>query len=181
MLRENFNKILLELKEELKKDNILAVPRPIRGIVNIGIGKLVTSNPENKDKIIEDALYVLSMVTGQKPKVVSARKSVAGFKLKKGTPVAVLVTLRGKKLLDFIERLLTYALPRSKEFKGITNKLVDNKGNLNLGFRDVNIFPEAFSDKIRYNFGIQITLIGSSKKKEENLRLWSKLGFPMKL
>lgn len=181
MLREEFNQILLELKEELGKKNIFAVPRPVKGVVNIGIGKLVTSNPENKEKIIEDATYVLSMITGQKPKIVRARKSVAGFKLRKKMPVAVLVTLRGKRLIDFIERLLTYALPRSKEFKGIVNKLVDNKGNLNLGFKDANIFPEVISDKIRYNFGIQITLVGSSKKKEENLKLWSKLGFPMKL
>lgn len=181
MLRDEIKKYLEELKEELGKKNILAVPHPQRGIVNIGIGKLVSSNPENRDKIVEDAVYVLSMIAGQKPKVIKARKSVAGFKLRKGMPVAVLVTLRGKKLLDFIERLVTYVLPRSKEFKGITKNFIDNKGNLNLGFREVNMFPEAISDKIRYNFGIQITLIGSSKNREENIRLWSKLGFPIKI
>lgn len=181
MLREEFEKIIEELKEELNKKNKLEVPRPVKGIVNIGIGKLVTTNPENRDKILEDAVYVLSMVTGQKPKVIKARKSVAGFKLRKGMPVAVLVTLRGKKLLDFIERLVNYVLPRSREFKGITKNLLDDKGNLNMGFRDVNMFPEAISDKVRYNFGIQITLVSSSKKKDENIKLWSKLGFPMKV
>jgi large subunit ribosomal protein L5 len=179
MLREDFDKtIIKELMEELGKKNKLAVPRPVVGIVNIGIGKLVTSQPENRDKIVEDATYVLSMVTGQKPKVIKAKKSVAGFKLRKNMPVAVLVTLRGKKLLD---RLVSYVLPRSREFKGITKNLIDNRGNINLGFREINIFPEAISDKIRYNFGIQITLVGSSKKKEENIHLWRKLGFPFKI
>jgi len=182
MLREEFDKtIRKELMEELGEKNILAVPRPLVGIVNIGIGKLVTSQPENKDKIVEDASYVLSMITGQKPRVIRARKSVAGFKLRKNMPVAVLVTLRGKKLIDFIERLVSYALPRSREFKGITKNFIDNKGNLNLGLREVNIFPEAISDKIRYNFGIQITLVGSAKNKEENIKLWKKLGFPFKI
>lgn len=181
MLREEFEKIKQELKKELNKGNILAVPRPIKGIVNIGIGKLVTSNPENKDKIVEDAIYVLSMVTGQKPKVVIAKKSVAGFKLRKKMPVAVMSTLRGVRLLDFIERLVSYTLPRSREFKGITKNLLDNKGNINIGLRDVNVFPEAISDKVRYNFGIQITLVSSSKNREENIKLWSKLGFPIRL
>jgi large subunit ribosomal protein L5 len=141
MLREDFDKtIIKELMEELGKKNKLAVPRPVVGIVNIGIGKLVTSQPENRDKIVEDATYVLSMITGQKPKVIKAKKSVAGFKLRKNMPVAVLVTLRGKKLLDFIERLVSYVLPRSREFKGITKNLIDNKGNINLGFREINIF-----------------------------------------
>ncbi len=181
MLREEFKKIQQELKEELGKENLLAVPRPIRGIAHIGIGKLITSNPENKDKIIEDALYVLSMVTGQKPKIVTAKKSVSGFKLRKKMPVAVMVNLRGIRLLDFIERLVCYVLPRSRDFKGITKNLLDNRGNLNIGLRDVNVFPEAVSDKVRYNFGIQITLVSSSKKKEENIKLWSKLGFPIKI
>lgn len=181
MLREEFEKIKQELKEELNKKNILAVPRPIKGIVHIGIGKLVTSNPENKNKIIEDALYVLSMVTGQKPKIVTAKKSVAGFKLRKKLPIAVMSTLRGKRLLDFIERLVSYALPRAKEFKGITKNLLDNYGNINIGLRDINIFPEAVSDKLRYNFGIQVTLVSSSKNKDENIQLWSKLGFPIKI
>lgn len=181
MLREEFKKIQEELQKELNKKNILAVPKPIKGVVQIGIGKLITSNPENKDKILEDAIYVLSMVTGQKPKVITAKKSVAGFKLRKKMPVAVLVTLRKAYLLDFIERLVSYALPRARDFRGITKNLLDNKGNLNIGLRDINVFPEAVSDKIRYNFGIQITLVSSSKNKEENIKLWSKLGFPIKI
>ncbi len=162
-------------KIDLKK------PRPLKGIVQIGIGKLVTNNPENQQKIVDDASYVLSMITGQKPKVVVAKKSVAGFKLRKGQPVAVLVTLRKKRLYDFIQRLVTYALPRAKDFYGIKENNVDNKGNLNLGFKEATIFPEAISDKIKYTFGLEINLVGSGKNREENLNLWKEWGFPLKL
>ncbi len=160
-------------KQDLKK------PRPIKGIVQIGIGKLITSHPENQQKIIEDGIYVLSMITGQKPKIVTARKSISGFKLRKGTPVALLVTLRKKRLIDFIQRLVTYALPRAKDFYGLKKDNFDNKGNINLGFREINIFPEAIDDKIKYNFGFSINLIGSGKNKEENIKMWSELGFPI--
>jgi large subunit ribosomal protein L5 len=162
-------------KIDLKK------PRPIKGIVQIGIGKLVTSHPEAQEKIIEDGSYVLSMITGQKPKIVTAKKSISGFKVRKGMPVALLVTLRKKRLNDFIQRLLTYALPRAKDFYGLKANNFDNKGNINLGFREVNIFPEAISDKIKYNFGLSINLVGSGKTKEENIQMWKDLGFPIKI
>lgn len=181
-LREDFyKKILPELKRELNLENDLRVPKPIKGIVQIGIGKLITQHPENKDKIIEDASYVLSIITGQKPKLVLARKSIAGLKLRKGMPVSLMVTLRKKRLLDFIERLLTYALPRAKDFKGVYENHLDKKGNLNLGLKESNIFPEAISDKIKYSFGLGINLVASGKTKEENIKLWSILGFPIKL
>lgn len=158
----------------------LKKPRPLKGIVQIGIGKLVTNHPDAQSKIIEDGSYLLSMITGQKPKVVKARKSVAGFKLRKGMPVALVVTLRKKRLFDFIQRLVTYALPRAKDFYGLKDNNFDKKGNINLGFKEVNIFPEAISDKIKYNFGFEINLVGSRKNREENIKLWKELGFPIK-
>jgi large subunit ribosomal protein L5 len=162
-------------KVDLKK------PRPVKGIVQIGIGKLVTYHPEAQEKIIEDGMYVLSMITGQKPKIVTAKKSVSGFKVRKGMPVALLVTLRKKRLLDFIQRLVTYALPRAKDFYGLRENNFDSKGNISLGFREVNIFPEAISDKIKYSFGFEVNLVGSGKTKEENIELWRELGFPIKI
>lgn len=182
MLQKDFyQKILPELKKELNIKNDLEVPRPVVGVIQIGIGKMITQHPENQDKILESAIYALSMITGQKPKIVTSKKAVSGFKLRKGMPVAVLVTLRRKKLLDFIERLIVYALPRAKDFLGLKKNNVDEKGNLNLGFKEINIFPETISDKIKYNFGFSINLIGSGKTKEENLKLWSALGFPLKI
>ncbi|MCS7184129.1 MAG: 50S ribosomal protein L5 [Patescibacteria group bacterium] len=182
MLYEDFNqKIKFELKEELKIKNILAVPKPNAGFVNMGIGKFITNNQENKDKIIEEGIYVISKITGQKPKLITAKKSVSGFKLRKGMPVALLVTLRKKRLFDFIERLITYYLPRSRDFKGIQQNNLDINGNLNLGFKDISIFPESISDKIKHHFGLQVTLVSSSKNKEANIILWQKLGFPIKI
>lgn len=182
MLYEEFNKkIRKELKEELGINNLLAVPIPLKAVLNIGIGKMVVNNPENKDKIIEEASYALSMISGQKPKIVSARKSVSGFKLRKGMPVAVLVTLRKKRLFDFIERLITYVLPRARDFKGIMKNNLDKNGNLNISFRDINIFPETVSDKIKNNFGIQINIVSSAKNLNYNIKMWEKLGFPIKI
>lgn len=162
-------------KQDLKKTI------PTKGIVQIGIGKMVIANPQNQDKIIEDANYVLAAITGQKPKIVRAKKSLAGFKLRKGMPVAVLVTLRKKRLLDFIERLVTYALPRSKDFYGLGKNNFDKKGNLNLGIKEINIFPETISDKIKYNFGFSVHIVGSGKTKDDNIKMWSDLGFPIKI
>ena len=159
----------------------LKKPRPLKGIVQIGIGKLVASHPDQEKKIIEDASYVLSMMTGQKPKIVRAKKSVAGFKLRKGMPVAVLVTLRKKRLYDFIQRLITYAMPRAKDFYGLKKNNFDDKGNINLGFKEANIFPEVISDQVKYSFGFEINLIGSGKTKDENINLWKELGFPIKI
>lgn len=154
---------------------------PLKGIVQIGIAKMVAANPENQQKIIDDASYVLSMVTGQKPVIVKAKKSEAAFKLRKGMPVAVLVTLRKKRLLNFIQRLVTYALPRMKDFYGLRKNNFDIYGNINLGAKEITIFPEAVSDKIKYNFGFEINLVSSSKNKEENINMWRELGFPIKI
>lgn len=162
-------------KIDLKK------PRPLKGIVQIGVGKLIANHPEQENKILEEAIYVLSMITGQKPKIVRAKKAVSGFKLKKGMPVAVLVTLRKKRLYDFLQRLITYALPRARDFYGLKENNLDDKGNINLGFKEVNIFPEAVSDKIKYTFGFEINLVGSGKNREENINLWKELGFPLKV
>lgn len=181
MLREEFDKIKKELKKDLNIKNDLRIPMPKFAVISIGIGKLVTSNPDNKDKIIEEASYVLSMITGQKPKIVKAKKSIAGFKLRKNMPIALLVTLRGKRLLDFIERLVTYILPRVRDFKGIKGNNLDAKGNLNLGIKEYNVFPEAISDKIKEKFGIGITITATGRNREENIKLWEKLGFPIKI
>lgn len=165
----------------MQKDYRLDLRRtyPLRGIIQIGIGKLITQHSDSEKKIVEDASYVLSMITGQKPKIVKAKKSISGFKLRQGMPVAVLVTLRKKRLIDFIQRLLIYALPRSKDFYGLHKNNFDNKGNINLGLKDLNVFPEAVSDKIKYSFGAQINLVGSGKHKEDNIKMWQDLGFPI--
>lgn len=182
MLREEFvQKILPDLKKDLGIVNDLRVPRPEKGIIQIGFGKLITLNPDQKNNIIEEVTEILSKITGQKPKIVTAKKSVSGFRLRKGMPIAALVTLRKKRLLDFIERFISYALPRARDFRGIQKNMLDSKGNLNLGFKDVTIFPEAISDKIKRSYGLQVTLVATGRNFEENVALWKALGFPIKV
>jgi len=174
-----------ELEEKLQKEfnykNKLQLPKIEKVVLNIGIGKLVTSNPTQADKIVEEASWVLSMISGQKPKVVKAKKSVASFKLKKGMPVSVMVTLRRKRMYDFLARLLIYALPRYKDFKGIRKEHFDKEGNLNFGFREVSVFPETISERVHYNFGLGVNVVVKAKNKEEKIKVFELLGFPIKI
>ena len=180
-IKEQFKtEIIKKLQAELKISNALHVPKPQAGYIQIGIGKAIIHAPENKKKLIEDSTWALTQITGQKPKMISAKKSVAGFKLREGQPVALLVTLRKKRLFDFLDRLLTYVLPREKDFRGLEENNFDTIGNINFGLKEIGIFPEAISDKIKVNFGVQITVTGSGKTKDENLLLWEYLGFPIK-
>lgn len=182
MLREEFDqKILPKLKKELHLQNDLRVPKPEKGLVQIGFGKLITQQPDQKETIINEVTEILAKITGQKPKIIPAKKSVSGFHLRKGMPISALVTLRKKRLLDFIERFIFYALPRARDFKGVQKKMFDQKGNLNFGFKDATIFPEAVSDKIKRQYGLQVTLVGTGRNFKENIALWKVLGFPMKI
>jgi ribosomal protein L5 len=163
--------------QKIKKgDTVLVVKGKDKGKK----GKVIKVIPKEARIIVEGVNLVKKHLkpkrVGEKGKIVS----VAGFKLRKGMPVALLVTLRKKRLLDFIERLLTYALPRAKDFKGLTSKNFDAKGNINLGLKEANVFPETISDKIKYSFGFEVNLVASGKTKEENLKLWEVLGFPIK-
>lgn len=179
-IQEQFEtEVAKKLQGELKISNALRAPKPTAAYIQIGIGKAIIHSPENKKKILEDSTWALTQVTGQKPKLIVAKKSVAGFKLREGQPVALLVTLRKKRLFDFLDRLLTYVLPREKDFRGLGENNFDKVGNINFGLKEIGIFPEAISDKIKVNFGLQITVTGSGKTKDQNLLLWEYLGFPM--
>lgn len=170
-----------KLKEVFPNRNRLSLPKIDKIVLTIGIGKLVTNNPTQTEKIVEDAMYVLSMIAGQKPKLIKAKKSVSSFKLKKGMPVSVMVTLRRQKMYDFLARLLIYALPRYKDFKGIRQEHFDKAGNLNFGFSEASVFPEAISDKVKFNFGLGVNIVVKAKNKDERLKVFELLGFPLRL
>jgi len=179
-LRDQWQKeIRSKLGKELGLSNALQTPRPLVGYVQIGVGKMIAQRPEAKDSILEQATQALQVITGRKPKIIPAKNAIAGFRVREGQPVALLVTLRKQALLEFIDRFLAYALPRAKEFKGLQERNFDKAGNLNLGLRELNVFPEAVSDKIKVNFGIQVTLVGSGVSREDNIALWKHLGFPL--
>lgn len=161
--------------------NPMAVPRIKKVVLNSCFGKEVSNKTgQEREKIIQNVVQDLLAISGQKPKVVRAKKSIAGFKLRGGVQIAAAVTLRKNKMYDFLERLIYLALPRSRDFKGLESKSIDKKGNLTVGFREHIAFPEVVTEKEKTIFGFEVTITTNAKNKEEGLRLFKMLGFPMK-
>lgn len=168
-----------EGKQKIAKDlgikNIMAVPKLIKVVINVGLGEATTNK-----KIIEIVLKQLASITGQRPITTVARKDISSFKLRKGDPIGLKVTLRSRKMYDFIEKLTKIVLPRIRDFRGVSEKGFDSYGNYTLGLAEQIVFPEADMsqmDKIR---GLEITLVTSSKNKDYSKKLMEVLGFPFK-
>ncbi len=163
-----------KLQEELKQSNPHALPRIRAVVVGVGTGKHRTEG-----KFVEDATQGLTVLTGQKPAPRSARKSIAGFKVREGQPVGLVVTLRGARMEDFLARLLWVALPRVRDFRGIPLRSIDARGNLTIGFRDASAFPEVDPAKIETVFGLQVTIVTNARAHDEGRALFRALGFPL--
>ncbi|GIW63995.1 MAG: 50S ribosomal protein L5 [Patescibacteria group bacterium] len=161
-----------QLKNELKLDNIFRVPVLKKIVINVGVGEAVT----NKNAITA-VIEQLTKITGQKPIVTKAKKAEAGFKIRKGFPIGVKVTLRNQKMYDFLEKLVKIVIPRVKDFRGIKLSSVDSAGNLNLGFTEQLIFPELDFDSIDKIRGLQVTLVVDSEKRDWAIEFYKKLGF----
>ena len=181
-LQEKYKKeVISAMKEKFGYKNDMAVPKIEKVIINTCFGKAITGKTsQERDKIQTLILEDLALISGQKPKLVSAKKSVAGFKLRQGMKVAAMVTLRGNRMYDFLERLIYLTLPRSRDFKGLNTKSVDGTGNLNIGFREHIDFPEIFTEREKTIFGLEVTVATNAKNKEEGLELYKLLGFPIK-
>lgn len=161
--------------------NAMAVPKIEKVIINSGFGKMITEKTSDEQKKICDAiLNDLSLITGQKPNLTRAKKSISGFKIREGISIGARVTLRGKKMVDFLERLVYVALPRSRDFRGIDQKSFDKKGNLSIGIKEHICFPEVSPEKVRNIFGFEVTIVTTAKKREEGIELFKLLGFPVK-
>ncbi|MCC6934170.1 MAG: 50S ribosomal protein L5 [Candidatus Yanofskybacteria bacterium] len=175
-LHDNYTKkVLPALRKEFGIANIMAVPRVTKIAVNVGVGRMA------KDAgAIERVERDLAALTGQKPSRRLAKQSIASFKLRQGTPVGVAVTLRGRRMWDFLERLITIALPLSKDFRGIDPKHFDREGNLNIGIKEHSIFPEVNVENVRDIFSMQVTITTSAKNREQGVALLTMLGFPLK-
>jgi large subunit ribosomal protein L5 len=158
---------------KMKKESILAKPRVLKVVVNTGI-KEAAKDEGLLVKISEE----LAKITGQKPKICRAKKSIAGFKLTKGDPIGLKVTLRGKRMMDFLKKLFLIVLPRVKDFRGLSPKGFDGRGNYTLGIREHSIFPEIDFSKTERNFGLEITLVTNAKTDEEAKSLLESLGAP---
>lgn len=171
------NKYKSEIVENLKKNykSVMQVPKLVKISLNQGVGNAV-----NDKKLIEAAQQEMTLITGQKAVLTKSRKDISNFKLRKGMPVGVMVTLRGDRMYEFLERLVTSALPRVRDFQGISNKGFDGRGNYTLGIKEQIAFPEISIDKVLKVTGMDITFVTNTDSDEEALILLTELGLPFK-
>ncbi|MEO8424143.1 MAG: 50S ribosomal protein L5 [Actinomycetota bacterium] len=165
--------LIPRLMEELALTNVMQVPRFEKVVLNMGVGDAVKDG-----RMLEAALADLQVITGQKPVVTKARKSIAGFKLREGMPIGAKVTLRGDRMWEFLDRLVTLALPRIRDFRGLDPNAFDGHGNYTLGVTEQLIFPEVDYDKVLQVRGMDITVVTTAKSDDEGRALLMSLGFP---
>lgn len=156
--------------------NTMAAPRLVKIVVSSGTGSGMKKDRE-KNNVVADRL---ARITGQKTSLRVAKQSVASFKIREGDPVGVTVTLRGARMLNFMDKLIHVALPRTKDFRGLDKKAVDSMGNMTLGIKEHTIFPEAADEDLRDVFGLAITMVSTAKTKEEAIAFFEHLGVPFK-
>lgn len=175
-LKEKYKEeVVPQLKETFKYKNIFQVPRLEKIVLNMGLGEAIR-NP----KIVESAVTELGLIAGQKPVVTRAKKPIANFKLRAGLPIGCMVTLRHEKMYEFLERLMNIALPRVRDFRGVSPKAFDGRGNYSLGISEHIIFPEIDYDKTDSIKGLNITIVTSAKRDEESREFLKLMGMPFK-
>ncbi len=167
--------ILPALRSEFEIANVMQVPGLTKIVVNMGVGEAARDS-----KLIEGAIRDLTAITGQKPAVTKARKSIAQFKLREGMPIGTHVTLRGDRMWEFLDRLLALALPRIRDFRGLSPKQFDGKGNYTFGLTEQVMFHEIDQDKVDRQRGMDITIVTSATNDEQGRALLKQLGFPFK-
>lgn len=170
-----------QMMEKFGYKNRMAVPKIEKAIINIGFGKLISGKTaEEQKKIRETISEDLKLISGQKPILRKAKESISVFKTRKGLPIGMMVTLRRKRMYDFLERLIHIALPRSRDFQGIDPKSFDKKGNLTVGLKEQISFPEILPEKARNIFGLEITVVVTARSQREGIELLKLIGFPIK-
>jgi large subunit ribosomal protein L5 len=175
-LRQKFEKeVRPVLMKELELDNPMAVPRLHKVVVNMGVGEATQNS-----KLLDPAALELGQITGQKPVVTKAKKSIAAFKVREGMPIGVMVTLRGDRMFEFLDRLMNVALPRVRDFRGVSTKSFDGRGNYTLGLRDQLVFPEIDYSKIEKTKGMNITVVTTARTDEQARALLKHLGMPFR-
>ncbi|WP_457568677.1 50S ribosomal protein L5 [Desulfurobacterium sp.] len=175
-LKEKYKKeIIPALKKKFNYKNIMEIPKIEKIVVNMGVGEAVQNI-----KALENAMRDLELITGQKPSVRRAKRSEAGFKLRQGMPIGAKVTLRGDRMYDFLDRLISIALPRVRDFKGLSPRSFDGRGNYNFGLTEQVVFPEIDYDKVDAIRGMNITIVTTAKTDEEAKALLEAFGFPFR-
>jgi large subunit ribosomal protein L5 len=163
------------LKDELGLGNIMQVPRPVKVVVNMGIGEAT-----REARLLDGAVRDLAQITGQKPLVTKAKKSIAGFKVREGQSIGAKVTLRGDRMWEFLDRLVSVVLPRIRDFRGLNPRTFDGHGNFTFGLTEQLVFPEVDYDKIEKVRGMDITVVTSAETDDQGRALLSALGFPFR-
>ena len=167
------DEIVPALMREFEYGNVMQAPSVQKVVLNIGLGE-ATQNA----KVLDSASQELATITGQKPVITRARRSISNFKVREGNPIGIIVTLRGDRMWEFLDRLFNATLPRIRDFRGVSRKAFDGRGNFSLGVREQLIFPEIEYDKVERVRGLQINIITSAESDEEGLRLLELLGMP---
>jgi len=176
-MQEKYKKeVIPAMKAKFGYHNDLAVPKILKVTVNTGIGKW-RQDQKSIDEIVRD----LALITGQKTVFSQARKAISSFRTRIGQPIGLKVTLRGQRMYDFIDRLVSLALPRSRDFRGLPVTSFDSKGNLTVGIHEQIIFPEILNENIKIIFGLEVCFTANARTKEEGIELFKLLGFPIKL
>ena len=173
LLTQYKNEVVSRLKNEFQYKNIMQVPRLEKVVINIGVNEAKLDQ-----KYMDAAFNELTIISGQKPVLKRAKKSIAGFKVREGMPVACAVTLRNDRMWEFVDRLISIALPRIKDFQGVSKKGFDGRGNYNLGLKEQLLFPEIDYDKVIRQRGMNITFVTTAKTNEEAMALLAALGMP---
>jgi large subunit ribosomal protein L5 len=167
------DEVVPAMVKEFNYKNINEVPRLTKIVVNIGVG-----DARDNKKLLDASVSELSTITGQKPVVTKAKKSVSNFKLRQGMPIGCMVTLRGENMFHFLQKLISAALPRVRDFQGLSRKGFDGRGNYNLGIKEQLIFPEIVYDQMEKTRGLNVTFVTTAKTNEESIALLGKLGMP---
>ena len=173
-LKEKYQQeILPALMKEFKYTSVMQAPRVVKVVINVGMGEAI-----QHAQALDAAQQDIAAISGQHPVITKARKSIASFKLRKGMPIGVMVTLRGKRMYEFLDKLISVALPRIRDFQGLNRKAFDGSGNYTLGLKDQTIFPEISYDKVDKVRGLEICIITTARSDAEGLRLFELMGMP---
>ncbi len=175
-LKDKFKKeISLAMKDQFKYKNIMQIPRLEKIVINMGLSEAI-QNP----KVVDVAVHEMTLISGQKPSIRRARKSISNFKLRVGVPIGCMVTLRGDRMYEFFDRFVNIVLPRARDFRGVNNKSFDGSGNYNIGIKEQIIFPEIDYDKVDKIRGMDITFVTTAKTDDEARALLKMLGMPFR-
>ena len=169
------NDVVKSLVEKFNYSSSMQAPKVEKIVLNIGVGDAVSNS-----KLLDEAVNELTLITGQKPVITRAKKSIAGFKLREGAPIGCKVTLRGERMYEFLDKLVNISLPRVRDFRGVSNNSFDGRGNYTLGIKEQLIFPEINFDKVNKLRGMDIVFVTTAKSDEEGRELLAQLGMPFK-